>query len=146
MMTKEDVVFKWSDDGLKVELSSRKEGVDDTLSLSWDNLSKIPSHDKLASIFVNYINTTDERSPISEAYTKRIELPFDKEIDMGFMNSSGGFDEALFKVGPLNVSFPISRDNKLVLKAPKFKKSDVFGFGAGGTNKAAWIKLRDKKD
>lgn len=146
MMTKEDVVFKWSDDGLKVVMSSRTDEVNDTLSLSWDSLSKVPSQDKLASIFVNYVNTSDERSPISEAYTKRIELPFGRELDMGFMNSSGGFDEALFKVGPLNVSFPISRDNKLVLKAPKFKKSDVFGFGAGGTHKAAWIKLRDKKD
>lgn len=140
-MSNNRMFFDWSEDGLSVSISYNNT-LDKVLTLSWKNHSEIPSEEKLAQIYESYVVSTIQ----PESYLKIVKLPFNKQLNLGFMKSDREFDEALFRIGGVDLSFPISKDNKLVLKAPKFKKSEEFGFGMGGSSKAAWIDLKDQKD
>lgn len=140
-MANNQMFFDWSEDGLSVAISG-KNNSDKTLTLSWKKHSEVPSEEKLAQIYESYVSS--DIAP--ESYLKIFKLPFNKQLNLGFMKSDRDFDEALFRIGGVDLSFPISKDNRLVLKAPKFKKSEEFGFGMGGSSKAAWIDLKDQKD
>lgn len=140
-----DVVFSWSADGLSLVMSNKSiNEKPQKVKLSWNDKSEIPSEERLVQIYNNYFDTiSDVSNSETENYGKVIDLPFNKQLAMGFLKKAD-FDEALFRLGKFDISFPITKDNKLVFKAPKVTKSDNFGFGAGSAKNALWMDLRDK--
>lgn len=143
----DNVVFNWSDDGLSLTMSNTgKNGKAQKVKLEWDNHSEIPSKERLIQIYNNYFDGTEDYSDSqTEIYGKSIDLPFNKQLVMGAIKKAD-FDDALFRIGKFDISFPITKDNKLVFKAPKITKSEGFGFGAGSSSNAAWFDVKDKKN
>lgn len=135
------VNFDWSNDGLKLVMSKMNaQGKSQKLTLEWDDHSEIPAPGKLVEIYNNYFETLE---PTTEVYGKVLQLPFNKQLNVGTIKKAD-FDDALFKLGNIDISFPITKDNKLVLKAPKITRSKNFGFGAGSAKSAAWLEFKNK--
>lgn len=144
MSESNDVVFDWSDDNLSLVMSNTgQNGKSQKMRLSWDTPDEIPTKERLVQIYNNYFDTNSS-APKAESYGKTVNLPFNKQMVLGFAKEAE-FDNALFRLGNIDITFPITRNNKLVLKAPKITKSDKFGFGAGSSSNAAWVNFRDKK-
>lgn len=132
------VRLDWDEDKLGVTIT-RIDGDPSPMTLKWNSRNQIPSEVKIIEIYENFLDGLDE----TEIYAKVFNMPFNKQLSLGFLKS-GKFDEALFRLGKVDIKFPIGKDNKLVWKAPKIKKSEKFGFGAGSSSNAAWIDLKDK--
>jgi len=133
------VRIDWDEDSLGATIS-KTEGNPSPMTLKWNDSHQIPSESKLIEMYENFLDGLDD----TEIYAKVFDIPFNKQLSLGVLKS-GKFDEALFRLGNVDIKFPIGKDNKLVWKAPKIKKSDKFGFGAGSSSNAAWIDVKDKK-
>lgn len=136
----------WSNDGLSVKMVDL-DNPGNKLSLTWDSLDEIPSEEKLTSMFIKYFDQidqhrTDENEKI-EMFTRVFKLPYGKKMDVGYSHQSH-YDEALFRLGKFDVTFPVDKNGKILFNSqPKIKKSKIFGFGGGTANKAAWLNFRN---
>ena len=144
-MPDDNVVFEWSDDGLSVVMSNTgKHNKKQKLKLEWENHSDVPTEKRLTQIYNDYFNSTEDYSDSkTEIYGKSIELPFNKQLSMGMIKKAD-FDDVLFRIGKYDISFPVTKNNKVVFKAPTIRKSSEFGFGGGSANNAVWLEFKNK--